>query len=115
AALTDPAVAEELETRRTEFQRRRDFLLRKLRALGFVIPADPRGAFYIYADCSRFTDDSRRFALAALEEAGVAFTPGEDFGETSSSRYVRFAYTTGLARLEEGMARLEKWLERQRT
>jgi aspartate/methionine/tyrosine aminotransferase len=113
AALCDPSVAEELEARRAEFQQRRDFLLHKLRALGFVIPADPQGAFYIYADCSRFTADSRRFALDALEEAGVAFTPGEDFGEISSSRYVRFAYTTNLARLEEGVGRLAKWLERK--
>jgi aspartate/methionine/tyrosine aminotransferase len=110
AALGNPSVAAELEARRAEFRRRRDFLLASLRRLGFAVPVDPQGAFYIYADCSRFTADSRGFALAALEEAGVAFTPGEDFGEISSARYARFAYTASLARLEDGVTRLESWL-----
>lgn len=109
AAFSEPALAE-FERRRDEFQARRDFLLPALRALGFGIPVTPPGAFYLYADCSRFTDDSYRFAWRLLEEAGVAITPGIDFGEHQANRHVRFAYTTTRDRLAEGVARLQQVL-----
>jgi aspartate/methionine/tyrosine aminotransferase len=101
-----------LEQRREEFRRRRDFLLPALRELGFGIPITPEGAFYVYADCSRFTDDSQRFALDLLERAGVAITPGLDFGRHRPDRHVRFAYTTSMERLAEGVARLRRHLGR---
>ena len=99
-----------LEARREEFRQRRDFLLPALRALGFDIPVTPQGAFYLYAGCSRFTDDSYDFCLKLLEEAGVAITPGIDFGAHRPERHVRFAYTTSLAQLEEGVSRLSEYL-----
>jgi aspartate/methionine/tyrosine aminotransferase len=99
-----------LEERRVEFQRRRDFLLPALRELGFAIPVVPAGAFYLYADCSRFTDDSHRFALNLLERAGVAITPGIDFGSHRPERHVRFAYTTSMDNLAEGVARIRRFL-----
>ncbi len=99
-----------LEERRAEFARRRDFLLPALRGLGFEIPVEPRGAFYLYADCSRFTDDSQRLALDLLEQAGVAVTPGLDFGEYRAKQHLRFAYTTSLERLQEGVARIAQFV-----
>jgi aspartate/methionine/tyrosine aminotransferase len=99
-----------LEQRRAEFQRRRDFLLPALRDLGFGIPVAPEGAFYLYADCSRFTGDSYRFALDMLEHAGVAITPGIDFGHHHPERHVRFAYTTSVERLGEGVERMRRFL-----
>ncbi|HKJ09208.1 MAG TPA: aminotransferase, partial [Gammaproteobacteria bacterium] len=81
-----------------------------LRELGFAIPRAPEGAFYLYADCSRFTDDSFAFARDLLEQAGVAITPGIDFGNHLPARHVRFAYTTGLDELREGVARLRAYL-----
>jgi len=99
-----------LEQRRREFERRRDFLLPALRELGFRIPGAPRGAFYLYADASAFTDDSFAFAGRLLEEAGVAITPGIDFGRHRAGEHVRFAYTTSLERLEEGVERLRRFL-----
>nr|VFK21822.1 MAG: Aspartate/methionine/tyrosine aminotransferase [Candidatus Kentron sp. LPFa] len=99
-----------LEERRKEFQRRRDFLLPALRDMGFRIPVEPRGAFYLYADCSHFTKDSLLFAYDLLENAGVAITPGIDFGKNASARYVRFAYTTGMENLQEGVERLRRYL-----
>ena len=60
--------------------RRRDFIVPALRELGFGIPVEPDGAFYVYLDCSAFSDDSSRFAIEMLEQAGVAMVPGEDFG-----------------------------------
>ena len=100
-----------LEARRREFQRRRDYLLPVLREIGFDIPVTPDGAFYLYADCSRFTDDSYRFAQALLEQAGVAITPGIDFGMHRPERHVRFAYTTSLENLQEGVRRLREYLQ----
>jgi aspartate/methionine/tyrosine aminotransferase len=99
-----------LETRRYEFQQRRDFLLPALRDIGFDIPVVPDGAFYLYANCSRFTDDSFSFSSRLLEEAGVAITPGIDFGVNQPETHVRFAYTTSLKKLQEGVRRLREFL-----
>ncbi|MCW8919549.1 MAG: pyridoxal phosphate-dependent aminotransferase [Gammaproteobacteria bacterium] len=109
AAFTpeNTAILEEL---RREFQRRRDYLLPALRELGFTIPLTPEGAFYLYADCSRFSDDSYAFAHTLLEEAGVAVTPGRDFGAHRANLHLRFAYTTSMAQLQEGVARLRRFL-----
>jgi len=104
-----------LEARREEYRARRDYLLPALRELGFDIPVTPEGAFYLYADCNRFTDDSFRFSQQLLEEAGVAITPGIDFGSHRPERHVRFAYTTSLENLEEGVLRLKKFLQNKFT
>jgi aspartate/methionine/tyrosine aminotransferase len=80
-----------LEARRHEFRQRRDYLLPALRDIGFDIPVIPDGAFYLYANCSRFTDDSFSFTAQLLEEAGVAITPGIDFGVNQPESHVRFA------------------------
>ena len=99
-----------LDARREEFRRRRDFLVPALRDLGFVIPVTPDGAFYVYAGCERFTEDSHGFARAVLEQAGVAITPGLDFGSNKPERYVRFAYTRAMPDIEEGVERLRRFL-----
>ena len=109
AAFT-PAAAAIFEARRREFLTRRDFLLPALRELGFRIPVIPDGAFYLYADCGRFTDDSHGFALRLLEETGVAITPGIDFGSHLPHRHVRFAYTNAIPQLAEGVERLRRAL-----
>ena len=109
-AAFHPETIAVLEARRAEFQRRRDFLVPALRGLGFEIPLLPEGAFYVYADCSRLAPDSEQFALEALERAGVAITPGRDFGSFRAERHVRFAYTRSMRDLEEGVERLGKLL-----
>ncbi len=100
----------ELERRRKEFAERRDFLYDNLLRLGFKIACKPEGAFYIYADCSRYTDDSFQFAVDLLEAQGVAVTPGKDFGEHNNNFYIRFAYTASIARMAEALNRLEQFL-----
>jgi len=70
------------------------------------VPAVPQGAFYIYAGCDRFSDDSSRLAADLLERAGVATTPGKDFGSAAGQRHLRFAYTRSLDDLEEGVRRM---------
>ena len=99
-----------LESRRLDFRQRRDYLLPALRDLGFEIPVIPEGAFYLYANCSRLTDDSYSFTSRLLEEAGVAITPGIDFGTHQPETHVRFAYTTSLENLQEGVRRLRAYL-----
>ncbi len=105
-AAFEPATLQVLEERRLEFQRRRDFLVPALERAGLALPAHPSGAFYVYADCSAFGGDAKRFALQLLEEAGVAATPGLDFGANGTRGCLRFAYTRGLADLEEAAARI---------
>ncbi len=97
----------ELERRRGVFQARRDFLAEALQRLGFRIPVPPRGAFYLYADCSALGADALTLAERFLEEAGVAVTPGVDFGSQGTERFLRFAYTTDLERLAEAVRRLQ--------
>jgi aspartate/methionine/tyrosine aminotransferase len=98
------------DARRDEFRKRRDFLVPALRDLGFDIPQPPQGAFYIYAGCGRFTQDSHAFALDLLQQAGVAITPGIDFGSHRAREHVRFAYTRPVERLREGVRRLAIYL-----
>jgi len=114
AALTafQPETQTILEHRRQEFQRRRDFLLPALRGLGFDISVEPQGAFYLYANCDRFTQDSYTFATDLLEKAGVAITPGIDFGKHKATQHVRFAYTTSMQQLQLGVERIAEFIRR---
>jgi aspartate/methionine/tyrosine aminotransferase len=105
-AAFQPATTAILEARRHEFSLRRDILLPGLRELGFRIAAEPRGAFYVYADSSALAADSDSFARRLLTEAGVAATPGLDFGSNAPQAHMRFAYTIERSRIEEGLARM---------
>src|SRR6185436_19094934 len=109
-AAFDPETLAILDARREEFRARRDYLVPALRKLGFGIPQVPPGAFYVYADCSRFSTDSYRFAFDLLEQAGVAITPGVDFGTHRANEHVRFAYTNAIDRLQEGVERIGRFL-----
>lgn len=110
AAFSD-ATMKILNQRRQEYQDRRDFLLPQLRKLGFQIPIDPQGAFYIYADASRFTNDSYNFVHQLLESAGVAVTPGIDFGQYRASQHIRLAYTRPIEVLDEGVKRMAAFVK----
>ncbi|MBP7423637.1 MAG: pyridoxal phosphate-dependent aminotransferase [Sulfuritalea sp.] len=109
-AAFHPATIAIFEHRRREFQARRDLMLPGLERLGFGVAAQPRGAFYIYADSSQLGPDSRILAERLLADAGVAATPGLDFGSNEPRRHMRFAYTVEQARIAEGLARMEKLL-----
>ncbi|MDX9706912.1 MAG: pyridoxal phosphate-dependent aminotransferase [Azospira sp.] len=109
-AAFSPETIATLEARRAEFKRRRDYLAPALERIGFRLAARPQGAFYIYADCSAFGDDSEALAQRLLEEAGVATTPGLDFGDNAPARHLRLAYTTDVARLEEAVQRIGRLL-----
>jgi len=109
-ACFEEEVLEELRRNVEIFKRRREVLLNGLKELGFKIPAEPQGAFYIYADASRFTDDSFKFAFEVLEKTAVAITPGRDFGENQTEKFIRFSFCTSLQKIEEALERLRKFL-----
>jgi aspartate/methionine/tyrosine aminotransferase len=112
-AAFSPENLEILEKRRAQFKARRDYLVPALREIGFGIARMPQGAFYVYADCRRHTRDSFAFSRDLLEKAGVAITPGMDFGKNQPERYVRFAYTNRIERLSEGVSRIAAFLARR--
>ena len=105
AAFT-PATLEILEERRHAFAARRNTLLPALRELGFRFATEPQGAFYLYADISDLADNSETLARRLIEDAGVATTPGIDFGDNAPDRHLRIAYTTEEARLVEAAERI---------
>ena len=111
-AAFEPETLAILEARRLEFKARRDYLVPALRELGFDIPVTPQGAFYVYAGCGGLTRDSFAFAIEILEQAGVAITPGIDFGANAPERHVRFAYTNSIERLQEGVSRIAEFLKK---
>lgn len=109
-ASFSPENMAELHRRRDEFEKRRDFLYENLLTLGFKIACKPQGAFYIYADCSAFTQDSFEFAKQLLEQEGVAVTPGKDFGRYRANQHIRFAYTASIDRMAAALKRLERFI-----
>ena len=91
------------------YNERRHYMLQRLRQMGFVIHTDPVGAFYIFADARRFTDNSLQFAFDVLEHAHVGITPGVDFGSEGEG-FIRFSYANSMERMREGLDRLEAYL-----
>ena len=110
AAIAALAAREECEAMRLAYDARRRHLLDELPRLGFDIVVEPQGAFYIYANVERLTADARAFCWDMLDQAGVAITPGEDFGSHRAASHVRFSYATGLDDIREGIRRIEGWL-----
>jgi aspartate/methionine/tyrosine aminotransferase len=103
------------ESRRQEFQRRRDFIVPALERLGFTVPVMPDGAFYVYADCSALSDDADALTIAMLNEAGVVMVPGLDFGPSTAHRYIRVSYATSMENLRDAVQRLERFFAHRRS
>lgn len=107
-AAFKPETIDIMEQRRHAFEQRRDLLVSGLRELDFDIPVTPEGAFYVYAGASHLTDNTFDYCWSLLEQDHVACTPGVDFGDNHSHRYIRFSYTTGMDRIELALERLRK-------
>lgn len=99
-----------LETRRQVLDERRKYLSDLLQGLGLGLPALAQGAFYLWADAGRHTDDAAALAQRILQEQAVAITPGLDFGQSGARQFLRFAYTQELSRLQEGVDRIARVL-----
>lgn len=113
-ALHAMECSEELDSNCAVYAENRDTMLTGLRAAGFDKFAPPDGAFYIYADVSDYSDDSRAFAAEILDQAGVAVTPGLDFDPQDGHRWLRFSYARSADDIREGVQRLQDYMA-QRT
>jgi aspartate/methionine/tyrosine aminotransferase len=105
----------EYERRRAEFKARRDYFVPALNRLGLTVPVMPDGAFYAWADCSQACArlgirDSWDFTFEVLHKAHVAVTPGRDFGQADTARYIRFSSASGMDALRTAVGRLEQML-----
>jgi aspartate/methionine/tyrosine aminotransferase len=111
AAIAAFESLEELEGIKSVYAANRELLLDALpgAGLGELLPAD--GAFYLYSDVRRFTNDSVEFAHRMLHEAGVAVTPGVDFDAHNGAHYVRFSYAGETERMAEAVRRISRWLK----
>ncbi|PYG31757.1 pyridoxal phosphate-dependent aminotransferase [Pelagimonas varians] len=110
AALGALDAGDELQANMEVYRTNRQLMLDGLPAAGFDRIAPPDGAFYVYADISHITDDSRAFARAILDEAGVAVTPGLDFDQQRGAGTLRFSYARATADITEGLERLRKFM-----
>lgn len=103
----------ELQANVTVYAENRRLMLQGLPRAGFTRIAPPDGAFYIYADVSDLTRDSRAFAAEILAEAGVAVTPGLDFDPLRGGQTLRFSYARATADIAEGLDRLRAFANRR--
>ena len=106
AALAAMDCDDELQGNLAVYRTNRALMLEGLPKAGFTNIAPPDGAFYVYADVSDLTSDSRAFAAEILDKAGVAVTPGLDFDPERGASWLRFSYARATADIEEGLARL---------
>ncbi len=112
ACFEDESLAE-YERRRAQFKARRDWFIPQLQALDLHVPVVPDGAFYVWADCSRWCQGldvpgSWELAFELMRKAHVAVTPGRDFGRTDTARYVRFSTASSMDKLREAVLRLRE-------
>lgn len=110
AALTN--AQDDVEQMKTTYDKRRRYMIRRVRELGFGLTVEPSGAFYILVNARHLTDSSYELAFEILEKAGVGVTPGIDFGENAEG-YLRLSYANSLENIEEGLKRLEGFLNRR--
>jgi aspartate/methionine/tyrosine aminotransferase len=91
------------------YNQRRRAMLAGLRDIGFGVQHDPTGAFYVFANATRFGHESYVLAFQILEHAKVAVAPGIDFGPHGEG-YLRFSYANSLENIHEGLRRLKQYL-----
>ncbi|MCO7230550.1 aminotransferase class I/II-fold pyridoxal phosphate-dependent enzyme [Halomonas sp. CnH100-B] len=111
AAFT-PECRDILETRRATLKQRRQVLLDGLAELGLAPDLPPQGAFYLWLDISRYSRDSQAFCERLLVEENVAITPGIDFAVQGGEHHVRIAFTNDVARLQEAVVRIARFVSR---
>ncbi len=94
------------------YNKRRRFMIARLKEIGFGITVEPTGAFYVFANARHFTHDSYKLAFDILENAWVGVAPGIDFGPNGEG-YLRFSYANSLENIAEGMDRLQQYLAKR--
>ena len=101
----------DLQSMREEYKKRRDFLLSGLDRIGLKVLSKPAGAFYIFVNMRKYTDNSLQFAYDLLEEANVAVTPGIDFG-VGGEGFIRLSYAISIEKLDIALKRIEEYLKK---
>jgi aspartate/methionine/tyrosine aminotransferase len=119
-ACFEPDTLAVYEQRRAEYKARRDYFVPALRELGFGVPVEPDGAFYVWADVSRLLErvgahDSASFVQAVMQRAQLVLTPSQDFSpllsqQHTAQHFVRFSTASSMADLQEAIARLRRLL-----
>lgn len=94
------------------YNRRRKFLIERLTQMGFDIKVPPTGAFYVFVNTKHLAANSYKLAFDILDKAHVGVTPGIDFGENGEG-FLRFSYANSIKNIEEGMNRIEKYIEQK--
>jgi (5-formylfuran-3-yl)methyl phosphate transaminase len=91
------------------YNQRRLYMINRLKKIGFGITIEPTGAFYVFANAKHISTNSYKLAFDILEKAFVGVAPGIDFGNNGEG-YLRFSYANSLENIEEGLNRLENYL-----
>ncbi|RPE71738.1 aspartate/methionine/tyrosine aminotransferase [Pacificibacter maritimus] len=110
AALGALEARDECEAHLQVYTENRRLMMEGLPKAGFTKIAPPDGAFYVYADVSDVTEDSRAFCAEILDKAGVAVTPGLDFDKHRGAQTIRFSYARSTADITEGLERLARFM-----
>ena len=95
------------------YNERREYMIKRLKEIGFGITVEPTGAFYIFANAKHISQDSYKLAFDILERCHVGVTPGIDFGSNGEG-YLRFSYANSLINITEGLNRIEQYLDNLR-
>jgi aspartate/methionine/tyrosine aminotransferase len=104
------SAAGDVEQMRKIYDERRLYLIGRLQQMGLEIKVPPTGAFYVFVNVKNISTDSYSLAFDILEKAHVGVTPGIDFGENGEG-FLRFSYANSIGKIEEGMNRLEMYLQ----
>ncbi len=108
AALKE--AGKETENMKKTYNRRRKYMIERLRAMGLGITVAPTGAFYVFANVKHISKDSYSLAFDILDKAHVGVTPGIDFGDNGEG-YLRFSYANSMANIEKGLNRIDIYLK----
>jgi aspartate/methionine/tyrosine aminotransferase len=100
---------EDVARMKSIYNQRRQYMVKRLKELGFGITVEPTGAFYVFANAKHISKDSYKLAFDILEKAHVGVTPGIDFGDNGEG-YLRFSYANSMENIIEGLNRIENYL-----
>jgi len=99
----------DMEHMRNVFDERRRYMIRGLKEMGFRIPVEPVGAFYVFVNARHLSEDSFSLAFDILEKAHVGVSPGIQFGKNAEG-FLRFSYANSLENIQEGLRRLKEYI-----
>ena len=103
----------DVDRMRETYDRRRRYMTRRLRELGFGLTTEPTGAFYVFVNAAHIDPDSLRLAFDILEKAHVGVAPGIDFGPNGQG-YLRFSYANSMENITKGLDRVERYLKERK-